>query len=116
MEIKNKIKQLAADQAGKVIEIRRHLHSHPELSFKEFETAKYVAATLREFGMTSQESIAGTGVSVLIKGRNPEKKCIALRGDMDALPIHETNDIPYKSLNVGVMHAIKCRGHARLWT
>ncbi|MDZ7607011.1 MAG: M20 family metallopeptidase [Cyclobacteriaceae bacterium] len=105
MEIKNKIKQLAAAQAGKVIEVRRHLHSHPELSFKEFETAKYVAAILREFGMEPQEGIAGTGVSVLIQGRNPEKKSIALRADMDALPIHETNNIPYKSLNAGVMHA-----------
>jgi amidohydrolase len=105
MEILNKIKQLAATRAGKIIDIRRHLHSHPELSFKEFETARYVAATLREFGMEPQEGIAGTGLSVLIKGRNPEKKCIALRGDMDALPIQETNIIPYKSLNAGVMHA-----------
>lgn len=105
MEIKHKIKQLASANAEKVIAIRRHLHSHPELSFKEYDTAKYVAAVLKEIGLNPIEGIAGTGVAVLIQGRNPKKKCIALRADMDALPIQETNDIPFKSINDGVMHA-----------
>ena len=105
MEIKHKIKQLASANAEKVIAIRRHLHSHPELSFKEYDTAKYVAAVLKEIGLNPIEGIAGTGVAVLIQGRNPKKKCIALRADMDALPIQETNDIPFKSINDVVMHA-----------
>ncbi|MCK5700648.1 MAG: amidohydrolase, partial [Cyclobacteriaceae bacterium] len=105
MDIKGKIKSIANDIAGEIVDMRRHLHSNPELSYQEFETAKFVAASLRKIGLNPVEGIANTGVSALIEGENPAKKVIALRADIDALPINETNDIPYKSKNEGVMHA-----------
>jgi len=85
--------------------IRHHIHAHPELSFKEYNTAAYVAAKLTEFGITNFRSIAGTGIVALIEGNNPEKRCIALRSDLDALPIKEDNTASYCSKNDGVMHA-----------
>jgi amidohydrolase len=100
-----KIKQLAKDYASEVVANRRHLHTNPELSFQEYNTAKFVAQKLRDIGLTPQEGIANTGVVALIEGRNPESKVIGLRADMDALPIFEKNDVPYKSQNEGVMHA-----------
>lgn len=99
------IKEKAEALLPELIETRRHLHAHPELSFREYETAAYIAGRLDELGITYQKGIAGTGIAALIRGRNPEKKCIALRADMDALPIEEGNDAPYRSLNAGVMHA-----------
>lgn len=84
---------------------REHLHSHPEISFQEVNTSLFVASTLEKMGISFQHGISGTGVVGLIKGRNPEKHCIALRADLDALPIHEENDVSYKSKNEGVMHA-----------
>jgi len=103
--MKNKIQALAANIASEVISFRHYLHANPELSFQEFNTAKYVAATLRSFGIEPTEGVAGTGLIALIEGKNPSKKTIALRADMDALPIIEANDVPYKSKNEGVMHA-----------
>ena len=105
MDLKENIKRIASDIAGEIVEQRRHLHSHPELSYKEFETAKFVAKSLREIGLVPAEGIAETGVSALIEGKNPSRKVIALRADIDALPILEANDVPYKSKNEGVMHA-----------
>ncbi|WP_044172600.1 M20 metallopeptidase family protein [Flectobacillus major] len=102
--MKDKIKQLAAQHAGEFVANRRYLHTNPELSFHEFNTQKYVAQKLKEIGITPVE-IANTGLVATIEGRNPEKKVVALRADMDALPIVEANDVPYKSLNPGVMHA-----------
>lgn len=87
------------------IQIREHIHSHPELSFKEFETAEFISSKLTEWNIEHQTRIAGTGIVALIKGQNPESRIIALRGDMDALPIHEHNEVSYKSQNDGVMHA-----------
>ena len=103
--LQDKIKSLASAYKEEVISFRRHLHAHPELSFKEFETATFVANKLKEFGITEIESKATTGWSALIKGKNPEKRVVALRADMDALPIIEANEVPYKSQNPGVMHA-----------
>ena len=103
--LKERIKVLAQAYKQEVIALRRHLHAHPELSFKEFQTAAFVADKLREIGITEIESKATTGWSALIKGKNPEKKVVALRADMDALPIIEANEVPYKSQNPGVMHA-----------
>jgi len=103
--LKEKIKSLAQAYKQEVIDLRRHLHSHPELSFKEYETAAFVAEKLKEIGITEIESKANTGWSALIRGKNPEKKVVALRADMDALPIIEANEVPYKSQNPGVMHA-----------
>ncbi len=88
----------------KLVMIRQHLHKHPELSFEEVQTMNYVAAQLDDLGIPYEKGIAGTGIVALIEG--PESgKCIALRADMDALPIAEQNEVPYKSLHEGVMHA-----------
>ena len=103
--LKDRIKSLAHAYKQEVIDLRRHLHTHPELSFKEYETAAFVAKKLKEIGITEIESKATTGWSALIRGKNPEKKVVALRADMDALPIIEANEVPYKSQNPGVMHA-----------
>jgi len=103
--LKEKIKSLAKAYKEEVISNRRHLHAHPELSYQEFNTASFVAEKLKEMGITNIEQKATTGWSVLIEGRNPEKKVIALRADMDALPIIEANEVSYKSTNPGVMHA-----------
>ena len=103
--LKDRIKSLAQAYKQEVIDLRRHLHSHPELSFKEFQTAAFVADKLKEMGITQIESKATTGWSALIEGKNPGKKVVALRADMDALPIIEANEVPYKSQNPGVMHA-----------
>lgn len=103
--LKDKVKELAGQYKQQVIDFRRHLHANPELSFKEFETSAYVEAQLRSFGISQIEKKAGTGWAVLIEGRNPSKKVVALRGDMDALPIQEANEVPYKSTKEGIMHA-----------
>ena len=105
MELKDKVKQLAKAYAADTIAMRRHIHAHPELSYQEYETAAYVAAQLRNLGLDPAEGVAETGVTALIEGRNPESKTIALRADMDALPITEANEVPYKSTVEGVMHA-----------
>ncbi len=102
--LKEKIKELAKLYSEEFIEIRRHLHKHPELSYKEFETSKFVQGKLTEWGIDF-EVMATTGVIGILKGKNHDKKVIALRADMDALPIAEQNQIEYKSLNEGVMHA-----------
>ncbi|MFC3809167.1 M20 metallopeptidase family protein [Lacihabitans lacunae] len=105
MTLVEKIKALSKENFSQTVKIRRHLHQNPELSFEEFETAKFIAKTLKELEIPFQEGVAGTGLLALIKGKNPDKKTIALRADMDALPILEKNDVDYKSKNEGVMHA-----------
>jgi len=98
------IKELARKYADEFISIRRHLHANPELSYKEFETSKFVQAKLASFGVPF-EIKATTGVVGIIAGKNPGARVIALRADMDALPIEEENDVTYRSLNPGIMHA-----------
>lgn len=105
MTIQQQIKQLASNINSNIIEIRRHLHRHPELSFQEYKTAEYIQLVLQKHGIPFSSGIAKTGVVALIEGNNPSKKTILLRGDMDALPIEEKNEVPYKSINKGVMHA-----------
>jgi len=105
MSVKDRIKSLAKEYKEKIVSIRRHLHAYPELSYQEHNTSKFVVQTLKEIGLQPQTGIADTGVTVLIKGKNADKKVTALRADMDALPINEQNDVPYKSTNTGVMHA-----------
>jgi amidohydrolase len=105
MELKKRIQQLAAEISSDVIGYRRHIHANPELSFEEYNTSAYVSQLLHSFGVKHETGIAGTGVVALIEGKNPTSKVIALRADMDALPIEEKNDVPYKSTNSGVMHA-----------
>lgn len=101
----DRVKELAANYSDEVVAIRRHLHQHPELSFVEFETSKYIQSKLDEWGITYEAGIVKTGIVVLIEGNNPTKKVIALRADIDALPIQEENNFPFKSVNDGVMHA-----------
>ena len=105
MDLKDKIKNLADTYFNEMVAIRRHLHAHPELSYEEVETSKFIAEKLIEFGIEHQTNIGGYGVVGLIKGKKPSSKTIALRGDMDALPIEEKNTTEYVSQNKGVMHA-----------
>lgn len=102
--IKEKIQELSQKIFDDVVANRRHLHTNPELSFHEQKTSAFVAGKLDELGLT-YEKMADTGLVALIKGDLPSDNVVALRADMDALPITEANDVPYKSQNVGVMHA-----------
>ena len=99
-----KIKSLAKQHQAENVSIRRHLHANPELSYQEFETSKYVQAQLKAIGIPFTV-IATTGVLGIIEGRNPNKRVVALRADMDALPIIEENKVDYISTKEGVMHA-----------
>lgn len=100
----DKIKKLATEIHAEVVTHRRHLHANPELSFHEFETSKFVKQQLTALEIPFTE-IANTGVLGIIKGDLPSDKVIALRADMDALPIVEANEVSYKSKNNGIMHA-----------
>jgi len=102
--LKDKITLLANEIHANVVENRRHLHANPELSFHEYQTSAYVAQKLDELGITYQK-MANTGLVAIIKGEKPSNKVLALRADMDALPIVEANEVSYKSKNPGVMHA-----------
>jgi amidohydrolase len=99
------IKNLSKINNKNIVDIRHHLHANPELSFQEFETSKYVKIALENIGISKIEHKANTGLVALIEGKNPSVKTIALRADMDALPIKELNNVAYKSKNEGVMHA-----------
>ncbi len=103
--MKNKIKKLAKQYFPEVIDIRRYLHQHPELSYEEVKTGKFIADKLKKYKITHERGCAENGVVALIKGKNPKKNIVALRADMDALPILEANEVDYKSKNKGVMHA-----------
>ncbi len=105
LRIKERIRQLAREGGAEVVRIRRHLHRYPELSFQETETARFVCQVLDTLGIPYQPGIGGNGISALIEGIEPESGVIALRADMDALPIQEENETPYASANPGVMHA-----------
>jgi amidohydrolase len=102
--LKEKILELATNNAAEFIAYRRHLHQHPELSYIEFETSKFIQEKLSNWGIPFT-TMAQTGVVGTIEGKNPYSRIIALRADMDALPITEANDTPYKSVNQGIMHA-----------
>jgi amidohydrolase len=103
--VKEKIQSAAKEFLPEIISIRRHIHANPELSFQEHKTVEYVSGQLTSFGITNQKRAAGTGLVALLEGKNPGKKTVALRADMDALPIQETNNVDYRSKNDGVMHA-----------
>jgi amidohydrolase len=103
--MKEKIQELAHQYHSDTVNLRRYLHMHPELSFEEVNTGKFVSAQLSAMGVEHRHGVADNGVVALIKGKNPRKRVVALRADMDALPILEANDVPYKSQNAGVMHA-----------
>ncbi|MFM2146435.1 MAG: hypothetical protein RL732_1271 [Bacteroidota bacterium] len=103
-ELLEKIRSKAGHYQNAFIAIRHHLHAHPELSYQEHETATFIRQQLDEWEIPHQ-TMAGTGVVGLIKGNNPGKRIVALRADIDALPIKESNEVPYRSQNEGVMHA-----------
>ena len=100
-----KIKNIAKKHVLEVVNIRKHLHANPELSFKEYETSKFIQSVLKKHNIPFTSGHVETGIIATIKGRNPDEKEILLRADMDALPITEDNNIDYKSKNKGVMHA-----------
>ena len=105
MSLKEKIQELSAELLPEIIEIRRYLHMHPEISFQELKTSRYIKSVLLNWNIPFYDGIAETGIVVLLKGKNPEKSCTALRADFDALPIQEQNKVEYCSKNSGVMHA-----------
>src|SRR6478735_5764632 len=98
------LKLLTKEYAPLLVSIRHHLHAHPELSFKEYETSAYIGRQLTEWNIPFKK-IAGTGLTAIIEGIDPSHKIIALRADMDALPITEENNVEYRSINEGIMHA-----------
>ena len=103
--LSEKIKGLAAEFAPGIIQIRRHLHANPELSEKEFNTSDFICKTLDGYGISYVRNIGGNGIVAKIEGQQPQTTTLALRADMDALPINELNDCDYKSQHPGVMHA-----------
>ena len=96
-----------------IVSTRRDIHQHPELAFDEHRTSKLVAERLESFGIEIQTGVGKTGVVGTLKGKN-DGKTIAFRADMDALPIQETSDISYKSINAGIMHACGHDGHTAM--
>jgi amidohydrolase len=109
--MKEKLMAMLEDRKDEMIEIRRHLHENPELSFEEEKTAQYIADFYKGKDVDVQTNVGnGYGIIVTIKGDKPGK-VIGLRADFDALPIHEEADVPFKSKNEGVMHACGHDGH-----
>jgi amidohydrolase len=104
-ELKEIIIGKASAVRQEVIDLRRHLHKYPELSYKEFETSAYIKEWLKKNDIDFREGIAGTGILATINGKAAGKRVIAVRAEMDALPINEENNTEYKSLNPGKMHA-----------
>lgn len=104
-DIKNKIKKITRSIFHEIVSIRRWIHQHPELSFEEKKTSQYICSILEKNNIKYENQVAGYGVVALIECQNPDSQVIGVRGDMDALPIQEKNDIPYKSVHDGVMHA-----------
>jgi amidohydrolase len=105
--LKDFIKNKSEELYDKVLGYREHLHRNPELSYKEFETMHFVCSVLDKIGVAYNKEIAGTGVVGFIESKHPNSKevCVALRADLDALPILEENEVDYKSQNPGIMHA-----------
>lgn len=108
-----RIKYLAKELQDNIVGIRRQIHQFPGLSFEEYETAKLVHTLLTSWNI-EHEFVTETGIVAIIKGKNPEKKTIALRADIDALPIQEKNECSYRSSNAGVMHACGHDAHAAM--
>lgn len=103
--LKEQFRELARNNLARTVRWRRHLHQNPELSFHEEKTSQFIREALTELGIPYRDKVANHGIVGLIEGKNPSKGIFALRADMDALPINEENDVPYRSLNEGVMHA-----------
>jgi len=103
--LKSRILELSAELFAQVVQHRRHLHQNPELSYEEEQTATYVANRLNELGLSCTKGVGGHGLVAHIPGRNPDLALVALRADMDALPIQEENEVEYRSNRPGIMHA-----------
>jgi amidohydrolase len=105
MSLKDLLKIASSEILNEIISIRRHLHRYPELSFEEEKTAQFVSDQLTSWGITHQKGIVKTGMVATIESSNSQAKWIALRADLDALPILEKNETSYASVNKGIMHA-----------
>ncbi|MCG8580002.1 MAG: M20 family metallopeptidase [Bacteroidales bacterium] len=103
--MQDRIKELTKKYLSKIIDIRRHIHQNPELSFEEHKTSAFIQEHLESMNITYQAGFVKTGIIGYLKGKNPDKRTIALRADMDALPIQEAGDLEFTSRNEGVMHA-----------
>jgi amidohydrolase len=103
--LKIRINKLVETLYPQLVEMRRHFHKHPELSFEEAHTSKTLQELLTKAGLNYSTGWCKHGIVGLIEGNNPQSRIIALRADMDGLPITETNDIAYKSVHEGIMHA-----------
>lgn len=102
----DRIKQKAVEYYDEIVQIRRHLHQYPELSKQEFRTADYLCEQLdRIEGVSYRKGVGGTGIVGFLSGRNCEKQCVAIRAEMDALPLLEKTKLSFASCNTGVMHA-----------
>ena len=106
-------KEVSASYSDKLVEYRRFLHAYPELTNEERETSAWIREKLRKSCVTVREGISGNSVVGLIDGE-PGGPCVAFRGDMDALPIRETNDVPYRSTADGIMHACGHDAHTAI--
>lgn len=113
MELKNEIKRLSGKYSKSIIELRRAIHKNPELSFKEFETTKLIYKKLSGLRLDKVQKTSDTGVTALISN-NKKGKCVALRADIDALPILENTGLPFASKNTGVMHACGHDAHTAM--
>ncbi|MEO6778996.1 MAG: M20 family metallopeptidase [Gemmatimonadaceae bacterium] len=112
-EVPAKVRALYSDSLARELSaLRRDLHMHPELSWHEERTSETLAATLRQYGISEIERVAGTGLVARVAGRDRSAPVVALRGDIDALPIHEGTGLPFSSVNAGVMHACGHDVHA----
>jgi len=109
-----RIKEEVAHWHADIIAWRRYLHAHPELSYQEHGTGRYVVERLRAIGIDVRPGVAGTGAIGVVRGEGPGGGCVCLRADIDALPIHERNTCDYRSLNEGVMHACGHDAHTAM--
>jgi len=105
MYLKDRIKSLAQKFSQEIIGIRRHIHKYPEISFQEFRTSEFIASKLNDYDIPFRKGFVKTGIVAQIEGNNSKKKVIALRADIDALPINEQSSLSFKSVNKGIMHA-----------
>lgn len=115
-ELKQHIVKRSEELFEKIRGYREHIHRHPELSYQEYETMKFVSERLTELGIEHKIGVGGTGVVGIIRGKHHslDMEAVALRADMDALPIQEENDVPYKSTVTGVMHACGHDAHTSI--
>ena len=106
--------QAVEEMMPEIIEIRRDIHKHPEIGRKEFRTTALIKEKLKEYGVDEIKSLMPTGAVALIKGETAADVCIALRTDIDALPVQEETGLPYSSKVPGMMHACGHDMHASM--